>query len=604
MDECSYTYAPFRAALAGRQLKTMLEIGSLHGLDAIEVMKTYALERVLTIECNPECIEICRKNFAPYPNISLVEVAAWHTDGTIPFYRVVESKDYKGASTHNIGASSCFQTNDSWPYEKYTQEKIEVPARRLDGVLSNLKIETVDLICMDAQGAELYALQGLGDYLKGVQAIITELELDPMYHDQTLFEDVRRFLEGQGFALAVEHRWAKSAGDFLFMRPAVRPANRPTEAPVSTRPESKVAPAYTAEDGMLACKVALHQAGMGQSHAAKIIMEAVDEHFPKLFLAAVVRGQIAEHRREFPAAIRAYEYASELNPGHALPFTRRALLKFRLAYGDPPAPQPIRPGAPFVGLPSLGSAGRFGNQLLQYGMLRLYAERSGAQALAPDWIGRDLFGCNEALPSNATATRTLDDAAVIAVLAGRTRPPPTKVDLAGYFCGDVREWASARPKFQRLFEPSARVRTFADRVLHQVMARGKTLVAVHIRHGDYGQGKYWIAPTAWYLRWLQEIWPTLDKPVLYLASDDSTVMTELSAFNPTRSSDLGEPLAGVEFFADHWILRHAEYLATSNSTFSGTAALLNQRMIRTVRPDPSIQGLRPFDPWAEKVLLD
>ena len=100
--KCSYTHPPFRAALASLTLKTMLEIGSLHGLDAIEVLKTYSLERVITIECNPECIEICKTNFLPHPEISLVEVAAWHTDGTIPFYRVTESQDWNGKPTHNI----------------------------------------------------------------------------------------------------------------------------------------------------------------------------------------------------------------------------------------------------------------------------------------------------------------------------------------------------------------------------------------------------------------------------------------------------------------------------------------------------------------------
>lgn len=216
--ESSYTYPPFKAALAGIPMKTMLEIGSLHGLDAIEVKSVYGIERVVTIECNPECINICKQNFANREGFTLVEVAAWHEDATIPFYRVVESVDYNGKETRNIGASSCFTSNGTWPYEKYRQEKIDVPARRLDGVLTELNMPSIDMICMDAQGAELNALQGLGRYLSGVTAIITELEIQPMYHGQALFSDVGVFLLSKGFELKGTHLWAPTAGDFLFMR--------------------------------------------------------------------------------------------------------------------------------------------------------------------------------------------------------------------------------------------------------------------------------------------------------------------------------------------------------------------------------------------------
>jgi len=216
--ESSYTYPPFQAALAGMKFTTMLEIGSLHGLDAIEVKKVYGIERVITIECNPECIEICKRNFAAQEGFTLVEVAAWNEDAVIPFYRVTESFDTAGNPTQNIGASSCFTSNGSWPFERYKQERIDVPARRLDGVLSELGGPVVDMICMDAQGAELNALRGLGKYLDGVQAIITELEIKPMYEGQSLFADVCKFLHTKGFVLKEKHQWAATAGDFLFIR--------------------------------------------------------------------------------------------------------------------------------------------------------------------------------------------------------------------------------------------------------------------------------------------------------------------------------------------------------------------------------------------------
>lgn len=226
----SYTHPPFREILERLPLKRMLEIGSMHGLDAIEALETYGLERVISVEPNPECVAHCRRNFIGYPQIELVEVAAWSEDTTIPFFPVEASFHADGSPSHteyrcNIGASSCFRANGAWPIERYVQKEIQVPARRLDGILAERGIDTIDLICMDVQGAALHVLKGLGRRLGTVQAIVTELECRPIYDGQSVFDDIHPFLERWGFGLAACNLWSKLAGDFLYIR--VRPAAAP-----------------------------------------------------------------------------------------------------------------------------------------------------------------------------------------------------------------------------------------------------------------------------------------------------------------------------------------------------------------------------------------
>ena len=600
--KCSYTHPPFRAALASLPLKTMLEIGSLHGLDAIEVLKTYSLERVITIECNPECIEICKTNFLPHPEISLVEVAAWHTDGTIPFYRVTESQDWNGKPTHNIGASSCFKTNDSWPFEKYTQQRIDVAARRLDGVLSEMKVATIDLICMDAQGAELYALQGLGKYLDGVQAIITELEIKPMYHEQTLFDDVCRYLTQWGFTLAAENRWAKTAGDFLFVKQPKAEAGAvisTASLPAATQGSAR----FTDDDLNRACVIAQHQATAGRKSAALTIVAAVLEQRKDFFPAYVLGGRLAELDNDFATALTCYEAAIALNPGHAVPFTRRALIKLRRAFGDPTAPRGRDKARPFVTMSGLGSDGRFGNQLLQYGLLRLYAAKTNSQPLAPDWIGRDLFGLNDATPGCESGSCVVDERTALSVLAG-TAQPQINIDLRGYFCGDTGAWAAGRRDFERWFTPVGKAKAAADAALRTLMEPNRPLVALHVRRGDFGTGRFWRAPSAWYRDWLGRFRAEFENPVVYLASDSPGTSAEFAEWSVITAEQLGQTIPGAEFFIDHWVLRHADWIATSNSTFSVTAAMLNKKRTRCFRPDRAENGLREFNPWAEPVLLD
>lgn len=364
-------------------------------------------------------------------------------------------------------------------------------------------------------------------------------------------------------------------------------------------------PLFTIEDAGTACQAAQRQAVAGRLDAAETILRTVLGHFPECFKAAQLLGQVKERQRDFPGAIAAYERAMAISPGHAQPFTRRALLKLRPHLGNPAPARTAVAGQPFVMMPSLGVNGRFGNQLLQYGLLRIYAARLGVQALAPDWIGRDLFGLADPVPGGFKPVGMINEQAVTEVLSGRARSAQANVEINGYFCGNPADWSVGRAAFQKLFEPVPKVRALADAALRRVLKGGSTLVVLHLRRGDYGTGQFWIAPSTWYLRWLEQVWPGLDRPVLYLATDDSSLVAEFAAFHPLTAADLGTPLPGVEFFSDHWIMRHADLLATSNSTFSGTAALLSKKPgAQFVRPDQAQAGLRSFDPWTEKVLLD
>ena len=54
---------------------------------------------------------------------------------------------------------------------------------------------------MDLQGAELLALQGMGDLLNGVRYVHTELSFRAMYTGQALFADVHSYLHTRGFGL-------------------------------------------------------------------------------------------------------------------------------------------------------------------------------------------------------------------------------------------------------------------------------------------------------------------------------------------------------------------------------------------------------------------
>ena len=324
---------------------------------------------------------------------------------------------------------------------------------------------------------------------------------------------------------------------------------------------------------------------------------------PRHFFGWKLLADVLAGRRRMAEALAAYETASEIDPGYGGPFSRIAMICFRLAFGQPPEPPaPKDEARARVQMTLLGSYGRFGNQLLQYAFVRLHASEHDLIAEFPDWIGRDLFDLDDLLPSASLPRADEKDFDVSDALS-RTGRTLAGHDVAGFFCGSTAAWGDRAAQFRALYTPGGKIRPLLDRAWHALECAGRTVVAIHMRRGDFGYGKYWIAPPEWYLAWLSAIWPGLDKPVLYVATDDETVVPRFAEFSPWDARRLDVHIPGADFMVDHHVLRNADKVAISNSTFSFTAAMLNQRALTFMRPHPNRRELVPFEPWASPVLL-
>ncbi|MBP2228905.1 tetratricopeptide (TPR) repeat protein [Azospirillum agricola] len=305
------------------------------------------------------------------------------------------------------------------------------------------------------------------------------------------------------------------------------------------------------------------------------------------------------------AALQGWQRAIRCNAGRGEAFTGRAVNRLVRRYGPPPAPAPRAETGRRLASTALGWHGRFGNQLLQYGVLRLYAARHGLTLEVPPWPGRHLYGLDDPLPGPAMPRlpEREVEASVVASLGGTGGAVLADRDVTAYFCGDTRFLAPHRETFRGFFTPGPHIRSWADALTGRLRAAGGTLVALHIRRGDFGWGPFWIAPESWYLRWLETVWPGLDRPVLYVATDDPRCLSAFAAYRPLHARDLAEPIPGAEFLTDFHVLCEADLVAVSNSSFSFVATMLNRRARSTVRPDRTRQALRPYDPWSSPVLL-
>ena len=251
--------------------------------------------------------------------------------------------------------------------------------------------------------------------------------------------------------------------------------------------------------------------------------------------------------------------------------------------------------------------GRFGNSVFQYMFAKTYARRFDLQVECPTWIGNFLFGGRD-LPVNRQfrVFRERDSHGRDDALIPNRAKPLIHRDLQGFFQYHTSYYAPDQEYLRSLFQVAPRLRHRLAAGWDRIASRGKTAVGIHVRRGDYGYGIFYRTPVEWYLRWLEEIWPKLDEPFLYVATDDLSLVTEAFAkYKPATIDDFRVRIAHrkVDFFRDWYALTRCQYMAMPNSTFSFSAALYAEPGIQCFRSSLPDRGFIRVDPWDGQPIL-
>jgi Glycosyl transferase family 11 len=294
-------------------------------------------------------------------------------------------------------------------------------------------------------------------------------------------------------------------------------------------------------------------------------------------------------------------------------------------------------GQSVLTMSSLGQLGRFGNQLFQYAFLRICAQKTGSLVECPPWIGQMLFGHNDApisrrlepaieckndeeilfdvVPELVPHIEKLAETKIRRIGSETLEQGITNVDLWGFFQISTHLLAPYQDYIRSLFQPVSDLKSPLEEGLQILRSKGKTIIGIHIRRGDYitqvRTGFTLVFPESWYCEWLDKIWDDLEDPVLFLCSDElDRILPAFEKFSPVTSRDLQVELpermqnANIEFYIDFFILSNCDIVATSNSIFSFAACLLNERGQMFVRPHWNFSTrFIVFDPWDSEPLL-
>ncbi|MEG3896269.1 MULTISPECIES: FkbM family methyltransferase [unclassified Microcoleus] len=259
---------------------------------------------------------------------------------------------------------------------------------------------------------------------------------------------------------------------------------------------------------------------------------------------------------------------------------------------------------PVITMSTLGRNGRFANQIFQYAFLKIYAKKHNLRVETPAWIGQALFGCKEQPISQELPVVSEETNSLLEARIPNAKETFKNVNFWGYFQYHTKYYQPHQEYFRSLFKPVREIETKMKEAIARLRSRGKTIVGLHLRHGDYGYSDFFIAPSEWYKEWLKGLWETLDEPILFIASDEpAKVLSDFEEYNPITTKDLGLELPEAEFYPDFYLLSQCDIVAISNSSFSFAACMLNEKGKFFFRPHLSAQKLIPFEPWNSETIL-
>jgi FkbM family methyltransferase len=208
MSDCIYINNIFTKHITDK-IDIIFECGSRDSIDSLKMFDFYQPKKIFCFECNPDSVNVCRETIGENNNIILVNKAVSNNDGEIDFYVT----DMDKSIDKNIGASSALLHLDN--KESFFQKKITVDSITLKTFMEENNINNIDLLCLDLQGYEKIALEGLGDKIKNVKYIISEYVNRSFYSGDILLEEYRTFLTSLGFDLIEVNNYG-DFGDALF----------------------------------------------------------------------------------------------------------------------------------------------------------------------------------------------------------------------------------------------------------------------------------------------------------------------------------------------------------------------------------------------------
>jgi len=193
-------------------------VGAHYGETALRYIDLFPEARIYSFEPFPDSVKKFKENTSRYPKVQVFEKAFSNIEHESTFY--INTSD----ATNSLLNSN---RTDSWiDSATETKHSIKVQTDTIDHFCERMSIESIDILKLDVQGAELLVLEGARRMLenKKINLIFTEVEFIEIYKGQPLFHEITAFLSAynyQLFGLHTAHKFDNGQlawGDAIYLK--------------------------------------------------------------------------------------------------------------------------------------------------------------------------------------------------------------------------------------------------------------------------------------------------------------------------------------------------------------------------------------------------
>ncbi len=200
----------------------IFDVGAFDGRSIERYKKAFPKSTIFSFEPTPGIYAGLEKKYAGRNDVKLsnsalssdIGEASFHVNNSLLTNSLLESAKNvdKGANIYN------------------TNEKIIVPTNTIDNYCHVEKIEKINILKIDVQGADLMVLKGAEKALEGrkIDLIFIEVEFVELYEKQPLFHDISAYLHLKGYHLYSLYNMSISSkgqliyGDAVFISPDIK----------------------------------------------------------------------------------------------------------------------------------------------------------------------------------------------------------------------------------------------------------------------------------------------------------------------------------------------------------------------------------------------
>jgi len=211
--------------LLGPDIDTIFEVGAADGSDTENYCRTYPKATVYAFEPLDESFAKVQARMPSNPGLKPFQVALSDHEGEATFF-VAEWNDSSSLLPPR-------ETGSNFDAYQKTKSEQTVKTTTLDAFREREGIDRIDLLKVDAQGAELSILNGAeGTFDAGlIDLVFIEVQFLPIYEGAARYDELATFLYSKGFSLLnlydLQHnqRGQLCWGDALFVHDSFKPAS-------------------------------------------------------------------------------------------------------------------------------------------------------------------------------------------------------------------------------------------------------------------------------------------------------------------------------------------------------------------------------------------